>query len=86
MQFLSKKRRLKVQSKNFETEGRVFFAVCELCRHFSFVNSYQVRRALGDFGVPIAIVCMVALDFLVEDTFTEKLKVPKGLKVSEKKE
>ncbi len=43
--------------------------------------SYQVRRALGDFGVPIAIVTMVALDLLVQDTYTEKLRVPEGLQV-----
>ena len=41
-----------------------------------------MRRALGDFGVPLAIVCMVLLDFLVHDTFTEKLNVPDGLAVT----
>jgi hypothetical protein len=40
-----------------------------------------VRRALGDFGVPIAIVIMVLLDLIVQDTYTEKLKVPEGLQV-----
>ena len=40
-----------------------------------------MRRALGDFGVPIAIVTMVLLDLLVQDTYTEKLKVPEGLQV-----
>jgi hypothetical protein len=39
----------------------------------------QVRRALGDFGVPIAIVVMVTLDYLVPETYTEKLQVPEGL-------
>ena len=42
-----------------------------------------VRRALGDFGVPLAIVCMVLLDFLIHDTFTEKLNVPDGLAVTD---
>ena len=37
--------------------------------------SIQIRRALGDFGVPIAIVIMVMLDFFIDDTFTQKLKV-----------
>eukprot|EP00095_Tigriopus_kingsejongensis_P009937 maker-scaffold1000_size72005-snap-gene-0.9 protein:Tk09937 transcript:maker-scaffold1000_size72005-snap-gene-0.9-mRNA-1 annotation:"anion exchange" len=41
-----------------------------------------IRRALGDFGVPIAIVIMVALDFFVDDTFTQKLEVPSGLQVT----
>ena len=40
---------------------------------------FQVRRALGDFGVPIAIITMVALDYLIPEVYTEKLKVPEGL-------
>merc|ERR1719427_2618552 len=40
------------------------------------------RRALGDFGVPIAIVIMVLLDYSAGDTYTEKLKVPEGLTVT----
>jgi len=44
----------------------------------------NVRRALGDFGVPISIVIMVALDFAGGDALhTEKLKVPDGLQVSD---
>ena len=34
------------------------------------------RKALGDFGVPIAIVIMVLVDMMMEETFTEKLKGP----------
>ena len=35
-----------------------------------------VRKALGDFGVPIGIIVMVLIDYLgVGDTFTEKLNV-----------
>ena len=45
-----------------------------------FLND-QARRALGDFGVPIAIVITVMLDYGVQDTYTEKLKVPSGLQV-----
>nr|CAD7432442.1 unnamed protein product [Timema monikensis] len=40
------------------------------------------RRALGDFGVPIAIVVMVMIDYLVPSVYTEKLKVPEGLSPS----
>ena len=40
-----------------------------------------MRRALGDFGVPIAIVMTVLLDYWAEDTYTEKLRVPNGLQV-----
>ena len=39
----------------------------------------QVRRALGDFGVPIAIAIMVGVDYTAGDGLTEKLKVPDGL-------
>ena len=31
---------------------------------------------MGDFGVPIAIVIMVLVDMMMEETFTEKLKGP----------
>lgn len=41
-----------------------------------------VRRALGDFGVPIAIFLMVLLDYLISDTYTDKLTMPKGLQPS----
>ena len=42
----------------------------------------NARRALGDFGVPIAIVIMVLIDYSAGDTFTEKLNVPDGLAVT----
>jgi hypothetical protein len=38
---------------------------------------------LGDFGVPIAIIVMVLLDYFVPQTQTEKLNVPKGLSPSD---
>ena len=34
---------------------------------------------MGDFGVPIAIVIMVLIDYAAGDGITEKLKVPDGL-------
>uniref|UniRef100_A0A8C2IZS3 Anion exchange protein n=1 Tax=Cyprinus carpio TaxID=7962 RepID=A0A8C2IZS3_CYPCA len=45
----------------------------------------KIRRLLGDFGVPIAIFLMVAVDISIEDTYTQKLVVPKGLQVSNPK-
>ncbi|XP_044763391.1 anion exchange protein 3 isoform X2 [Coccinella septempunctata] len=42
----------------------------------------NARRALGDFGVPIAIVTMVFVDYIVPQTYTEKLSVPEGLSPS----
>jgi hypothetical protein len=38
----------------------------------------QVRRAIGDFGIPIAIMIMVLIDYLINDTFTEvRIKLEK---------
>lgn len=42
----------------------------------------KARRALGDFGVPIAILTMVSLDVYVTDTYTQKVKVPQGFQPS----
>ncbi|XP_042363742.1 LOW QUALITY PROTEIN: band 3 anion exchange protein-like [Plectropomus leopardus] len=42
----------------------------------------KVRRLLGDFGVPIAIFLMIVVDYNINDTYTQKLVVPKGLTVS----
>ncbi|GAB6019826.1 hypothetical protein CHUAL_001367 [Chamberlinius hualienensis] len=41
------------------------------------------RRALGDFGVPIAIAVMVSLDYCVQDTYTEKLNIPQTISPSD---
>ena len=42
----------------------------------------QARRALGDFGVPIAIVIMVLLNYIFKDAGVETLNVPAELTVS----
>lgn len=41
-----------------------------------------IRRALGDFGVPISIVLMVTLDYCMHDTYTDKISMPVGLSPS----
>ncbi|KAF7664725.1 hypothetical protein LDENG_00168160 [Lucifuga dentata] len=41
-----------------------------------------LRRMIGDFGVPIAIFVMVAVDVNIKDAYTQKLVVPKGIQVS----
>ncbi|NXD31869.1 B3AT protein, partial [Spelaeornis formosus] len=41
-----------------------------------------VRRLIGDFGVPISIFIMALADFFINDTYTQKLSVPKGLQVT----
>ncbi|TRY98249.1 hypothetical protein DNTS_021339 [Danionella cerebrum] len=41
-----------------------------------------IRRMIGDFGVPIAIFFMIAVDIVISDAYTQKLVVPKGLTVS----
>uniref|UniRef100_A0A8C4L3R7 Anion exchange protein n=1 Tax=Equus asinus TaxID=9793 RepID=A0A8C4L3R7_EQUAS len=42
----------------------------------------RVRRVIGDFGVPIAILIMVLVDYSIEDTYTQKLSVPSGFSVT----
>ncbi|KAE8575474.1 hypothetical protein XENTR_v10003849 [Xenopus tropicalis] len=42
----------------------------------------KLRRIVGDFGVPIAILLMVVADYFIKDTYTQKLSLPKGLSVS----
>ncbi|XP_054706709.1 band 3 anion transport protein-like [Uloborus diversus] len=60
------------------------FYIAFFLRHFrnSKFLGRSARRALGDFGVPIAIVIMVLMDYLIPDTFTQKLSVPDGLSPS----
>ncbi|KAI4880446.1 hypothetical protein NFI96_011281, partial [Prochilodus magdalenae] len=42
----------------------------------------RLRRVIGDFGVPIAILVMVLVDYSIRDTYTQKLSVPRGLSVT----
>ncbi|MED6276535.1 Anion exchange protein 2 [Characodon lateralis] len=42
----------------------------------------RFRRMIGDFGVPIAILIMVLVDYSIEDTYTQKLSVPSGFSVT----
>ncbi|XP_071340972.1 anion exchange protein 2b isoform X5 [Trachinotus anak] len=42
----------------------------------------RFRRVIGDFGVPIAILIMVLVDYTIEDTYTQKLSVPRGFSVT----
>ncbi|XP_054277122.1 band 3 anion transport protein isoform X2 [Macrosteles quadrilineatus] len=60
------------------------FFIAYYLRHFrnSKFLGRSARRALGDFGVPIAIVLMVLLDYVEPGVYTEKLKVPEGLSPS----
>uniref|UniRef100_A0A4W3HI07 Anion exchange protein n=1 Tax=Callorhinchus milii TaxID=7868 RepID=A0A4W3HI07_CALMI len=44
--------------------------------------SLQARRIIGDFGIPIAILVMVLLDYAITDTYTQKLNVPNGFSVT----
>ncbi|XP_077350472.1 solute carrier family 4 member 1a (Diego blood group) isoform X2 [Festucalex cinctus] len=41
-----------------------------------------LRRLIGDFGVPIAIFVMIAVDISIKDAYTQKLVVPKGVQVT----
>ncbi|KAE8279741.1 Anion exchange protein 2 [Larimichthys crocea] len=42
----------------------------------------RFRRMIGDFGVPIAILIMVLVDYSINDTYTQKLSVPAGFSVT----
>lgn len=43
----------------------------------------QIRRALGDFGVPISILILCVVDILIgDDVFTQKLSVPEKFSVT----
>uniref|UniRef100_A0A8C4YZD2 Anion exchange protein n=1 Tax=Gadus morhua TaxID=8049 RepID=A0A8C4YZD2_GADMO len=42
----------------------------------------NIRRLIGDFGVPIAIFFMIAVDINIDDAYTQKLVVPKGVQVT----
>ncbi|XP_029559894.1 anion exchange protein 2 isoform X2 [Salmo trutta] len=42
----------------------------------------KLRRMIGDFGVPIAILIMVLVDYSIKDTYTQKLSVPTGFSVT----
>uniref|UniRef100_A0A3B3T6N7 Anion exchange protein n=1 Tax=Paramormyrops kingsleyae TaxID=1676925 RepID=A0A3B3T6N7_9TELE len=42
----------------------------------------SIRRIIGDFGVPIAILVMVLVDYSIKDTYTQKLSVPSGFSVT----
>lgn len=53
-----------------------------MCKSNILKFSLQARRALGDFGVPIAIVIMVTVDYFTPQTYTDKLNVPVGLSPS----
>ena len=54
--------------------------IFEMIEHWPL--QFQIRRALGDFGVPIAIVIMVGIDMAFPSVFTQKLNVPEGLHVT----
>ncbi|XP_071552429.1 anion exchange protein 2-like isoform X2 [Panulirus ornatus] len=60
------------------------FLIAFKLKHFrnSKYLGRSVRRALGDFGVPISIVLMVSLDILIKDTYTDKLTMPEGIQPS----
>ncbi|XP_056144839.1 anion exchange protein 3 [Lampris incognitus] len=42
----------------------------------------KARRVIGDFGIPISILCSVLVDYSIPDTYTQKLNVPSGFSVT----
>ena len=61
------------------------FIIAYKLKHFrnSKYLGRSVRRALGDFGVPISILLMVVMDYLIKDTYTDKLEMPEGIQPSD---
>ncbi|XP_074512409.1 solute carrier family 4 member 1a (Diego blood group) isoform X2 [Sebastes fasciatus] len=60
------------------------FFIAYFLRHFKNGHYFPgpLRRLIGDFGVPIAIFFMIAIDISIEDAYTQKLVVPKGIQVT----
>nr|XP_036219895.1 band 3 anion transport protein isoform X7 [Bactrocera oleae]XP_036219896.1 band 3 anion transport protein isoform X7 [Bactrocera oleae]XP_036219897.1 band 3 anion transport protein isoform X7 [Bactrocera oleae]XP_036219898.1 band 3 anion transport protein isoform X7 [Bactrocera oleae]XP_036219899.1 band 3 anion transport protein isoform X7 [Bactrocera oleae] len=54
----------------------------KLFRNSHFLGR-NARRALGDFGVPIAIAIFVLIDYLIPQVYTDKLSVPEGISPSD---
>lgn len=46
---------------------------------------HQIRRLIGDFGVPIAIFIMIAIDISIEDAYTQVGIAWEGVTSSQKK-
>uniref|UniRef100_A0A671NFB7 Anion exchange protein n=1 Tax=Sinocyclocheilus anshuiensis TaxID=1608454 RepID=A0A671NFB7_9TELE len=62
---------------NITKESKV--VICRLLSKISqFWSFLQLRRVIGDFGVPIAILIMVLVDYSIQDTHSQKLSVPRG--------
>ncbi|KAL6103139.1 uncharacterized protein ACO6RY_02601 [Pungitius sinensis] len=63
------------------------FFIAYFLRHFKNGHYFPgpIRRLIGDFGVPIAIFFMIAVDISIEDAYTQKLVVPKGIEVTNPK-
>uniref|UniRef100_A0A8C5HU06 Anion exchange protein n=1 Tax=Gouania willdenowi TaxID=441366 RepID=A0A8C5HU06_GOUWI len=63
------------------------FAIAYFLRGFKSSHYFPgpLRRLIGDFGVPIAIFFMIAVDICISDAYTQKLVVPKGVEVTNPK-
>ncbi|KAF3846078.1 hypothetical protein F7725_003156 [Dissostichus mawsoni] len=63
------------------------FFIAYFLRHFKNGHYFPgpIRRLIGDFGVPIAIFFMIAIDISIADAYTQKLVVPKGIEVTNPK-
>ncbi|XP_022695652.1 anion exchange protein 2-like isoform X1 [Varroa jacobsoni] len=60
------------------------FLIADFFRRFktSKFLSRPIRVTMGDFAMPIAIVTVVAVDYIVPNVYTQKLSVPDGLSTS----
>lgn len=59
--------------------GTLVLAYCLRAFRNSHFFGRSIRRAIGDFGVPLSIAAFVYLSYLIPQIYTEKLIVPEGL-------
>merc|ERR1711962_593677 len=62
--------------------GTFFIAYFLRIMRTSHYFGRNARKAMGDFGVPIAIALMVFVAWLAGDSYSEKLQVPSGITVT----
>lgn len=51
------------------SELTIFFNTYSI--NVCLISDYQVRRLIGDFGVPISMFLMIILDYNIADTYTQ---------------
>lgn len=61
----------KVSCQSVELINRLFQNIFVIFVSLPPICDYQVRRLIGDFGVPISIFLMIVADYNIADTYTQ---------------